>query len=228
MRLHLLGAAVSLVLAALPLLPQQIASDCPPPATGETPYSFQVTTSQFARTPVHYGFGLPPGMQMSAAGEISGRPTTVGEYRILLLALLTAGDVRQAAEQICSLTARAPAPALIIVSDSALPDASEQIDYRHALSAQGGSPPYQWALEIGAAVPEGLALSADGLISGRPASPGAAEFRIHVRDTQALSYPLALRPGLRLYWLFRCSTPTPARFGSGFGALAQAGRVALG
>ncbi|HEV2036380.1 MAG TPA: putative Ig domain-containing protein [Candidatus Dormibacteraeota bacterium] len=51
-----------------------------------------------------------------------------------------------------------------------------------ALAATGGTPPFQWTLG-GGALPGGLALSADGSVSGTPTADGNFNFTAHVTDT---------------------------------------------
>jgi hypothetical protein len=51
-----------------------------------------------------------------------------------------------------------------------------------ALAATGGTPPYQWTVG-GGALPAGLALSADGSLSGTPTAAGGFDFTAHVADT---------------------------------------------
>lgn len=71
------------------------------------------------------------------------------------------------------------APLAIVTST--LPDAVQSQPYTATLQATGGSPPYSWLVSAGA-LPAGLALSSDGVITGTPTVPGTYDFTIRVAD----------------------------------------------
>jgi hypothetical protein len=52
-----------------------------------------------------------------------------------------------------------------------------------ALAATGGTPPYQWTVGAGGALPGGLTLSPDGSVTGTPTAEGSFSFTVHVADT---------------------------------------------
>jgi hypothetical protein len=56
------------------------------------------------------------------------------------------------------------------------------VAYTAQLAAQGGSPPYTWAL-IGGALPPGLSLGGQGLISGTASAAGSYSFTAEVTDS---------------------------------------------
>lgn len=72
------------------------------------------------------------------------------------------------------------------VSTSGLAAANAGSAYEARLEASGGSAPYAWAV-TGGALPEGLALSPDGMLSGTPAARGLASFAVTVTDARGLS-----------------------------------------
>jgi hypothetical protein len=88
----------------------------------------------------------------------------------------------QVASQALSLNVT-PAPALV-VSTATLPDAVEFAAYSQQLTATGGTAPYTWSVTSGA-LPAGLALSAQGLISGTPTVSGAFNFTVQAQDSGA-------------------------------------------
>jgi hypothetical protein len=55
--------------------------------------------------------------------------------------------------------------------------------YSTQLSASGGTAPYTFALASGSSLPAGSTLSASGLISGTPTSPGTTTFTVQAEDT---------------------------------------------
>jgi hypothetical protein len=54
--------------------------------------------------------------------------------------------------------------------------------YRRSLGGQGGTPPYRYALESGA-LPAGLSLLEDGVVSGTPTESGDWSFTARVVDS---------------------------------------------
>lgn len=81
--------------------------------------------------------------------------------------------------------------ALMQITPTTLPDATNGVPYNVTLSAKGGTPPYTWSLASGsAALPAGLSLSSGGMISGTPAQSGTFDdIAIQVVDS---SYPTPL------------------------------------
>ena len=70
----------------------------------------------------------------------------------------------------------------IRISEGKLPPAQMRSDYRHTLSAEGGSKPYHWKVERGH-LPAGLQLEDDGTIHGRAELPGEYWFDATVTDS---------------------------------------------
>lgn len=68
-----------------------------------------------------------------------------------------------------------------------LPNGQAGLPYEASLAAAGdGVPPFTWALDPGASLPPGLALSSStGAISGTPSQPGTYAFGINVTDSQS-------------------------------------------
>ncbi len=71
---------------------------------------------------------------------------------------------------------------LLVITTDSLPAANVGIAYNQNLGAAGGTMPYTWSLTAGA-LPGGLNLSADGLISGTPAAKGFFNFTVQVADS---------------------------------------------
>ena len=75
----------------------------------------------------------------------------------------------------------AQAPPLAVV-DEVLPSLAAGVEFHVLLHARGGVPPYVWSVASGA-LPEGITLSPDGLLAGRPAKPGAFALTLKVQDS---------------------------------------------
>ncbi len=80
----------------------------------------------------------------------------------------------------CSLLA-AQVPPLAVV-DEAPPSLVAGVEFHVLLHARGGVPPYVWSVASGA-LPEGITLSPEGLLAGRPAKPGAFALTLKVVDS---------------------------------------------
>ena len=68
------------------------------------------------------------------------------------------------------------------IETTALLDGSVGIPYNGSLTAHGGRAPYTWDLQSGS-LPDGLALNADGLLSGVPEVAGSFPFTLAVVDS---------------------------------------------
>ncbi|HWB84179.1 MAG TPA: putative Ig domain-containing protein [Bryobacteraceae bacterium] len=68
------------------------------------------------------------------------------------------------------------------IQTTSVPNASPGIPYDQALQAGGGTPPYAWSLAAGS-LPNGIALTMDGSLSGTPSAPGMSRFTVSVTDS---------------------------------------------
>lgn len=103
---------------------------------------------------------------MSKENGRFGKKTLVG----LLVAMLTC---------LCGLvTAQAP----LAVVDEPLPPITAGVDFHVLLHATGGAPPYVWSVASGE-LPEGINLTPEGLLEGRPTKPGAFALTLKVEDS---------------------------------------------
>jgi hypothetical protein len=78
------------------------------------------------------------------------------------------------------LAAQTPLPLAIV--DQNLPAFNAGIGTQIALHASGGVPPYRWSASAGD-LPEGVVLTSDGFLIGRPTQPGAFVITITVEDS---------------------------------------------
>ncbi|HEX8185427.1 MAG TPA: Ig domain-containing protein, partial [Blastocatellia bacterium] len=123
---------------------------------------------------------LPPGLSLgSATGRITGKPTAVGSWVIIVRIT----DSTSATANSDSLRIVVNAGPLVVVSSGDLAGGAVNVDYTHALLGAGGTPPYTWNIASGA-LPSGLTLnSATGIISGKPTTAGTFNFTVSLRDS---------------------------------------------
>ncbi len=72
-------------------------------------------------------------------------------------------------------------PAALAVTTTSLPDANWSTPYRASLTASGGTPVFTWAV-IAGALPPGLTLLPEGVITGSATAAGAFSFTARVTD----------------------------------------------
>jgi hypothetical protein len=77
------------------------------------------------------------------------------------------------------LVAQAPP---LVIADEALPTMDAGVEFHTLLHANGGVPPYVWSV-AGGDLPEGVTLTPEGLLAGRPATPGTFTFTLKVEDS---------------------------------------------
>ena len=95
-----------------------------------------------------------------------------------------AGIVRMVALVVFCLEALALAqttPPLAIV-DEALPSLDPGVEVRIPLTARGGVPPYHWSV-TGGNLPEGISLTPEGVLVGRPTTLGRFAYTVTVEDS---------------------------------------------
>jgi hypothetical protein len=136
---------------------------------GIAPYSWTVVAGS-----------LPTGLTLASNGTLSGTPTAAGSTSVTIQAS-DAQSPAATATRSFSLTIN---PAILQVSTASLPSGQIGSSYSAALSATGGTSPYNWSLASGT-MPSGLALSANGVISGTPTATAAAAITVQVVDSQS-------------------------------------------
>lgn len=118
---------------------------------------------------------LPPGLALSPSGVISGTASGSGSYDFIAKVTDSSGGY-----SFWPFTIRF-GESLSIDTASELPPASVGVPYAQTLAASGGSAPYQWTV-TGGALPPGLTLSQQGLLSGTPSASGTYGFQVQVAD----------------------------------------------
>jgi hypothetical protein len=80
----------------------------------------------------------------------------------------------------CSLLP-AQAPPLAVV-DEPLPPLVAGVEFHVLLHATGGAPPYVWSV-AGGELPEGITLTREGLLAGRPTKPSSFTLTLKIEDS---------------------------------------------
>ncbi len=153
-----------------------------PDAFAGTAYSYSFTALNNA-APVTFAVtspALPPGLSLSAAGVLSGTPTTPGAYNINF-SVTDGTDTTYRGFQLLVY-------AVQLTTSGQLPNVTQGVSYSTALAASGGSGGYQYAF-TGGSLPFGLSLSGAGVISGTTnVNYGLYTFSVTVTDTGHNSY----------------------------------------
>ena len=145
-----------------------------PAATVGAPYDVTLTASGGNPAPtwrVSSG-ALPGGLQLSAAGQLTGTPGAAGSHSFTVEAASGAAT----AAVVFSLRVD-EAPLLILTT--ALPDAILGAAYSRFLDVEPGDGTAAWTVASGS-LPAGLALAASGVITGNATTLGGTSFRLRV------------------------------------------------
>jgi kumamolisin len=133
-------------------------------ATGSS-YSFTYQSSGFpAPTFAVTSGSLPPGLNLSALGMLSGTPTQTG----IFTGVITATNALGSSTQDFTITIAAPAPPLIA---NGPPPAGTTNELYNFVYLTTGFPAPTFTVATGS-LPPGLSLSAEGVISGTPTLAG--------------------------------------------------------
>ncbi len=136
---------------------------------------------------------LPPGITVSATGEIGGMPTQVGTFTFGLTATDESGIAGNYSFTLL-------VSGISVADGSVLPSATEGVPYAHRLTGSGGSSTLVWSAN---GLPSGLTLSGDGVLGGTPTTSGGP-FHVVVTVTDGV-VPLTRRFALSV------RSPNPAQ-----------------
>ncbi len=133
---------------------------------GEPPYQYSVS-----------GGALPAGMVLDgSSGVISGVPSEAGVYNFTI----QASDFHSSVEESFIITQVNP---LVFTDDLRFPDGTVGEYYLSKITVIEGKPDYWFSVSSGA-LPDGLKLSASGIISGTPTTRISKSFIVQVRDVR--------------------------------------------
>lgn len=163
--------------APLALLPPTL-----PDGVAGAPYSATFTSAGTNGSP-HFAMGtgnLPPGLTLSADGQLSGSPVAAGVFDFSIAVTDTAG---------CSgaRTYRATIACSMFIQPSILARGVDTRPYLEPLFAAGGRAPYAYSL-TGGSLPGGVTLSTTGWLQGTPSTGGANstfDFEVTAEDDVA-------------------------------------------
>jgi hypothetical protein len=144
------------------------------------PYS-AVLNADGGTPPYKWGLvsgSLPAGLTFNLLGGITGTPTQLGVFSIVLGAT-DAGNPPQTASQGVTLTVT---PVPLTVSGEPLSPAPVNVAYHSQIGVYGGTPPFSWTVSSGN-LPLGLTLNAaTGSIDGTPTQNGTFNFVPQITD----------------------------------------------
>jgi hypothetical protein len=165
---------------------------CPTATAGES-YSAQFTLKEPGDCGPSFAVSsgaLPPGLSLASdEGVARGTPTQAGSYDFFITVSYSCG-LKSASDQQYHINVNGAKPRVTVVTPS-LPDANINQAYAAPALAASGDTVNSWTLAAGA-LPPGLTLASNGLISGTPTQSGPFNFTVQANgngttDTRALS-----------------------------------------
>ena len=154
---------------------------------GASPYSFQLVAGT-----------LPPGINLSAGGQLSGTSLSAGSFTFTIAATDSNGCVGTLSFTLVIIPTICPALDLF---PPILPNGSRGVAYDQTILATAGIAPFSYAV-TGGALPAGLLLAATtGILSGTPTLLGDFSFTITATDAagcpESLAYMMTILPDFR-------------------------------
>ena len=153
-----------------------------PNGTVGTAYSQTITATggaggySFAKT----AGTLPAGLALSAAGVLSGSPTTAATSSFTITATDSGGNTGSRAYSIVV----GAASVTLTLSPTTLPAGTVGAAYNRTITATGGTAPYTFTKSAGT-LPAGLSLTSAGVLSGTPTTAATYSFTIKATDSAA-------------------------------------------
>lgn len=150
---------------------------------------------------------LHTGLVLNAGGTITGTPTETGTKNFTVR--VTDNNLSTKTKAL-SLTVN-----VLTITTASIPYAGKDRFYQYALTANGGTLPYTWTLDVGT-LHTGLVLNADGTITGTPTETGVKNFTVKVTDAALASdtKSLSINVNLENTWVQKIPIggPPPIRY----------------
>ncbi|MGC1547045.1 MAG: putative Ig domain-containing protein, partial [Rhodanobacter sp.] len=164
--------ALTLSPASLPIATAESAYSQNFSASGGTaPYTYAVTSGS-----------LPAGLSLNTStGALAGTPTAAGSFIFTVRATDSSTGTGAPFFSARSYTFTVNAPS-VAISPSSLSGMQVAVAYNQQLTASGGNGSYTYSISSGS-LPNGLTLSAGGLISGTPTTAGNFSFTVTAKDS---------------------------------------------
>ncbi len=197
--------------------PPSITAQSPPAGTTGAAYAGYTFYASGGTAPFSWSESgsLPPGLALSASGQLSGTPATAGTYPISVTATDSSMPPLTASTRV-SLQVNDSA---IVIAPASPPAGTVTYAYpSFGFSASGGSAPYTW--KASGTLPPGLTLGSDGTVSGTPTQTGAFAFSVTATDSaqQPMSSPplttqiLVGKPGAQTLMITSPAPPNGADY----------------
>ncbi|MCU1330654.1 MAG: hypothetical protein JWN34_6024, partial [Bryobacterales bacterium] len=122
--------------------------------------------------------GLPPNLQLSTAGSLSGSPTSSGTFTVRIS--VTDGLTGSGATTNLAITISTGVAPLSMSSSGSQANIALGGSVSATFAAAGGNPPYTFTAS---GMPSGIGINASGVLSGSPTAPGNFNGTVFVSDT---------------------------------------------
>ncbi|BDC51894.1 hypothetical protein F183_A42090 [Bryobacterales bacterium F-183] len=140
---------------------------------GSAPYTWTLTPDTV----------MAPGLSLnSATGVISGTPSATGTFSFTLGLTARTEDGNVTTSKRSSITIQPPT---LSITTSVLRDAQLNAPYSQTLTAAGATSALAWTLDDTSALPPGLSLSRQGVLTGFPQREGVYTFTVRAASTAA-------------------------------------------
>jgi uncharacterized protein (TIGR03437 family) len=152
---------------------------------GAASYAFSVSTGT-----------LPTGLSLASNGALTGTPTAAGTYTFSVRATDAGGC---AGERPYTIAVGNPDCPTITLNPATLPAGTTGTAYNQTVTATGGGGSVSFSISSGA-LPAGLSLAANGVLTGTPATAGNVSFTVRATDANGCvgerSYTIAVANNL--------------------------------
>jgi len=138
---------------------------------------------------------MPPGLNFNPSGGVAyiqGTPTTSGHYSFTVHVTDSFTPPMQATQTFSLNVING-----LVVTNTALPDAVQNLQYREQIKVAGGTPPYHFVLGQFSSTPPGLTLDSNtGIVSGTPTTPTTDTMLVLITDSAPT--PVTINPFITL------------------------------